>query len=289
VSGSVPVGVPLRSTLKAFREAVLAQQTQWAAGAYDALSARLIEQAGFEAVFTTGYGISASVLGAPDVGLYTMTENLTVVRNVTSAVRVPVIADADTGYGNTTNVQRTVREFEAAGVAGFTLEDQVNPKRCPLLTKKADLISVEDACAKIRAAIDARRDPQLLVIARTDARDPRAYAAAGADLIQPVGAAFGNIESLQVLRQRCGVPLSVMIAGWYRDAGKAQISAVAGLATFPLVPLLTAANAIRQNLCTLRQGHAVDGLPVEQMAEREMAEVLGLPELEASEQRYKSS
>jgi methylisocitrate lyase len=224
-----------------------------------------------------------------------MSENLTVVRNVVSAVKTPVVADADTGYGNTTNVQRTVREFEAAGVAGFTLEDQVNPKRCPLLAVTADLVSVEEACAKIRAAVDARRDPKLLVIARTDARDPAeailratVYVAAGADLIQPIGRAFGDIAGLRILRERCGVPLSVMIAGWYRNVSRAEISSVAGLATFPLVSLLTAAAAIRENLRALSAGALVDALPHQQMAERDMAQVLGLPELEANERQYRN-
>ena len=106
-------------------------RTIWAAGAYDALSALLIDRAGFDAVFTTGFGISASLLGRPDVELYTLTENVGVVHRITDLVSKPVFADADTGYGNVINVQRTVREFENAGVAALSLEDQFSPKRCP--------------------------------------------------------------------------------------------------------------------------------------------------------------
>jgi 2-methylisocitrate lyase-like PEP mutase family enzyme len=264
-----------------FRKKVLAQRTVWAVGAYDALSARLIEQAGFEAVFTTGFGIAASVLGLPDIGLYTMTENLGVVRNVVSAVGIPVIADADTGYGNSLNVQRTVREFEAAGVQAITLEDQVTPKRCPLLTEVAELLPTQEAAEKIRAAVATRRNPDLVVIARTDADNPEeaieravAYVAAGADLVQPIGKAFADLDSLKRLRRECGVPLSVMIAGWYRSMSRAEIASVAGLATYPLVPVLTAAEALRENLAALAREGRIDRLPRGQMNAQELAKLL---------------
>jgi len=116
---------------RALRNIIEAGRTIWSAGAYDALSARLVDEAGFDAVFTTGFGISASHLGLPDVELYTMTENLGVVRHMVNSVKRPVIADGDTGYGNVINVIRTVREFEHAGVAGIVFEDQLIPKRCP--------------------------------------------------------------------------------------------------------------------------------------------------------------
>jgi methylisocitrate lyase len=114
---------------KEFKARVAGQKTVWAAGAWDALSAKFIEEAGFEAVLTSGFAVSASFLGAPDAELYTMSENLTVVRNVIGAVKVPVVADIDTGYGNAINVMRTVREFEAAGASAVILEDQVAPRR----------------------------------------------------------------------------------------------------------------------------------------------------------------
>ena len=130
---------------KTLRQILAAGRTIWTAGAYDALSARLIDQAGFDAVFTTGFGISASHLGQPDVELYTMSENLGVVRNMVSTVRRPVIADGDTGYGNVINVMRTVREFERAGVAGIVFEDQVIPKRCPCAASTIEVLPREDA------------------------------------------------------------------------------------------------------------------------------------------------
>ncbi len=133
------------------RELLAGQETILAPGAYDALSARLIEAAGFPVVYMTGFGVAASMLGRPDVGLATMTEMVDSARRITQSVRVPVIADADTGYGNALNVVRTVREYEAAGVAGIQLEDQVAPKRCGHMTGR-QLIDTDEMEGKIRAA-----------------------------------------------------------------------------------------------------------------------------------------
>ena len=140
-----------------------------APGAYDALSAKLIQHMGFEAVYATGAGISAGLLGEPDVGLVTMTEQITRAKNIVDAVDIPVICDADTGYGDIINVMRTVREFEKAGVAGIHIEDQKMPKKCGHL-EGIELISQEKMVQKLRAAVEARRDEQFVIIARTDAR-----------------------------------------------------------------------------------------------------------------------
>ena len=148
---------------RALRQILESGRTIWSAGAYDALSAIMIERAGFDAVFSTGFGISASHLGQPDVELYTMTENLGVVRNMVSAVKRPVIADGDTGYGNVINVMRTVREFERAGVAGIVFEDQVLPKRCPAAATRVDVLPAAEAARKIRGAVEARRDRKSVV------------------------------------------------------------------------------------------------------------------------------
>src|SRR5579872_3762564 len=127
-----------------------------APGAYDGFSARLVEQAGFPAVYLTGNGMSGSVLGQPDVGLMTLTEVAAVARNVAACVSVPVIVDADTGYGNAINVVHTVRSLETAGVAAIQLEDQVNPKRCGHLPGKREVVERDEAIRKIAAAVDAR-------------------------------------------------------------------------------------------------------------------------------------
>ncbi len=140
-----------------------------APGAYDALLARLVERAGFAAVYMTGSGISASTLGQPDLGLVSFAEMAQRAGYIAGAVDIPVIADADTGYGGVHNVARTVRAYERAGVAALHLEDQASPKRCGHFEGKT-LIPVEEAAAKIRAAVQARSDPELVIIARTDAR-----------------------------------------------------------------------------------------------------------------------
>lgn len=152
-----------------FRELVERDETLPAMGAYDALSASLIEQAGGEVVYMSGSSVSTSTHGKPDVGLTTMTEMVDRARQIVGAVDVPVFCDADTGYGNPVNVVRTVEEFERAGVAGIHIEDQDFPKKCGHFADKS-VIPVEEMEQKIRAATDAREDEDFLIIARTDAR-----------------------------------------------------------------------------------------------------------------------
>lgn len=163
-------------------------------GAPFPLAARLIERAGFDAVYLSGAAFSAGLMGIPDVGLFTRTELVQQTRLLTQNTQLPVIVDADTGFGNALNVERTVRELEAAGAAAIQLEDQELPKRCGHLSGKS-LVSTEEMCTKIRAAVDARVDDDFVIIARTDARAglgfdaaverARAYLAAGADWIFP--------------------------------------------------------------------------------------------------------
>ncbi len=161
-------------------------------GAHDALTARVIEKTGFKAVTCGGYSLAASLLGKPDIGLLGMKEMADQYRNMVEAVDIPVFADGDTGYGDVNNVMRTVREYEKAGVAGLFIEDQVFPKRCGHMEGK-NVIPAEEMVAKIRAAVYAREDEDLVLMARTDAlavhgideaiRRGNLYAEAGADLI----------------------------------------------------------------------------------------------------------
>ena len=137
-------------------------------GAYDTLTARLVEAAGFAAVYLTGGGYSRAS-GYPDLGLLTLTENTQFIGRTVEAVGIPVIADADTGYGNAINVIRTVREYEKSGVAAFHIEDQVSPKKCGHYEGK-EVISLGEMVGKIRAAVDTRQEPDLVIIARSDAR-----------------------------------------------------------------------------------------------------------------------
>ncbi|MGH7949433.1 MAG: isocitrate lyase/PEP mutase family protein [Candidatus Binataceae bacterium] len=173
------------------RELLARPGTVVAPFAYDCIQARLAEQAGFQAVYMTGFG-TAAARGYPDLGILTMSEMAANVRAICGSVNVPVIADADTGYGNPVNVARTVREYEDAGAAALHIEDQVWPKRCGFLAGK-QVIPIDDMIAKVRAACDARRDANFVIIGRSDALQPngwddtirrvRAYRDAGADML----------------------------------------------------------------------------------------------------------
>jgi carboxyvinyl-carboxyphosphonate phosphorylmutase len=186
-----------------------------APGAYDAFTARLIEAAGFEAVYLSGAGVSYSLLAEPDVGLVTLSEMVDRVRSIASAVKVPVICDGDNGHGNAMNLMRTVRLFEQAGAAAVQFEDQAFPKRCGHLAGKK-LVSVEEMVGKIRAACAARSSRDFLIIGRTDARAPLgldeairragAFLEAGADVLF-VEAPQDRDELLAVARAFPGVPL----------------------------------------------------------------------------------
>ncbi|MGJ8455394.1 isocitrate lyase/PEP mutase family protein [Pseudothermotoga sp. U03pept] len=188
--------------------------------AYDALSAVLIQKTGFEVVGTTGYGISASLIGQPDIGLIGFGEMLERVRTIVNATELPVDADIDTGYGNALNVYWTVKNFAKIGVAGVRLEDQVWPKRCGHMEGKS-IISTEEMVTKIKAAVDARKDdnPELVIGARTDARSvagfeevlsrAKAYAEAGADYIYVE--APQSIEEIEKLVKEVEKPISFNI------------------------------------------------------------------------------
>src|SRR5580658_794400 len=177
-----------------------------APGAYDCITARMIEQAGFSAVYMTGAG-TAAMLGYPDYGLVTMSEMAENAGRIAAAVDVPVIADADTGYGNELNVVRTVREYEQRGVAGMHLEDQGFPKKCGHLENKV-IIPLEDYLAKIRAAVSARRDPDFVIIARTDARAVSGFeeAVRRVNASFDAGADMAFVEAPESLEEVAAVP-----------------------------------------------------------------------------------
>lgn len=203
----------MRTTTR-FRELMASGRIIVAPGAFDALSARLAAEAGFDAVYMSGSNSAAAFLGIPDLGLMTATEMAMNARAIANAITVPLVCDGDTGYGNALNVQRTVREFEQAGAAAIQLEDQDFPKRCGHFDGKT-LIPVEEAAAKIRAACDARRDDDFVIIARTDARTvaglddainrANAYRAAGADMIfveSPM-----SVDEFREIARRVNAPL----------------------------------------------------------------------------------
>ncbi len=276
------------------KQLIHSKKTVWAAGAFDALSARLIQEAGFDALLTSGYGISSSFLGEPDTEFYTMTENLSVVRNICNAVTIPVVADIDTGYGNAVSAMRTLREFENAGASAVIVEDQVSPKRCPCSSSAIDIVPMEEHVGKIRAMVAARQNPDMLIIARTDAVDGaeairrgRAYVAAGADLIQPISRCFKDFAGLQAMREGCGVPLSLQLLAWLEtDLDRKQIEQVAALATYPLVALMSATQAMRTNLRALADAKSSKQLPLAVTGLHDFNDFIGFSRVDALQKKY---
>jgi len=241
-----------------------------APGAYDGLTARLVAAAGFSVVYATGAGISNSQLGLADVGLITMSEMLDQVRKMVGAVEVPVIADIDTGYGNAVNLYRTVREFMRAGVAAVQIEDQVIPKKCGHFAGK-QLIPFEEAVLKIRAAVEARGDSDLVIIARTDAiavagfpeamRRARAYHEAGADALF-VEAPRSKDELAEIGRGLPGVKIANIVEGGLTPIVPAKDLAAMGfrLAIYANLVLRSSVKAIQGSLAHLRATGDSEGI-----------------------------
>ena len=268
-----------------------------APGAFDPLAARCVEDAGFPAVYMTGFGTSAALLGRPDVGLATMSEMADNAGRIASCVDIPVIADADTGYGNPLNVIRTVGAFEAAGVAGIHIEDQVAPKKCGHMDGKL-VIAAAEMAQKVRAAVEARSDPDFMIIARTDARAvegldaaferARIYRDAGADaLFIEALRSEGEIEAAAA--EFSGVPL---LFNW-AEGGKTPPIALQRLAElgyriviFPISTLLAATAGMRTILAEIAAtgtpAAALDDLP----SFGDFTDFIGLPEARGAEQRY---
>ena len=234
-----------------------------APGAYDGFSARLIEAAGFRCVYMTGAGTAASHLGQPDLGLATLTEMANHAGHLASCVSLPVVADADTGYGNVLNVVRTVREYEKAGVAGLHIEDQVAPKKCGHIAGK-QVIPTEEFCDKIRAASEYRTDPDFVIIARTDARAVTSledaidrgnrYAQAGADLIF-FEAPQTEDEIRRVAREIKAPLLANMVIGGKTPAIKVAELERLGfkMVIFPAVCMAAAVPAMEKSLAFLKE------------------------------------
>ena len=265
-------------------------------GAYDALSARLVEQAGFPAVYMTGFGVSAARLGLPDLGFAGLAEMVDQARNLASAVSIPVIADADTGYGNALQVRRTVQQYELAGVAALHLEDQVAPKRCGHLSGK-QVVPAEEFVGRIRAAVEARTDPDLLIIARTDAiavtgfddavRRAEAAAGVGADVL--FVEAPTTEEEIAALPRRLDWPLLFN----YAPSGRTPLPPFARLRELgyavvivPVDLLFTATRGMQRALAELRDRDATLRDPAHLVSFQEFCDLLSLPEQLTLEQRY---
>ena len=232
-------------------------------GVFDALSARIAEQVGFDAMFQTGYGSAAALLGMPDYGLLNAGETTDNARRIVQAVNVPVLVDADTGYGNPLNVWRLVRDLQSLGAAGIFLEDQIWPKRCGHMTGK-DVISTDNYIPKLKAALEARKNKDFIIVARTDARAPlgleeaiergEAYRKAGADVI--FVEAPRSIEELKKIANRIDAPL---VANMIEEGitpnlpAKELLEMGYRIAVFPLSGLYAATFAIKEVFIELKK------------------------------------
>ena len=265
-----------------------------APGAYDALTARLLEQAGFEAVYRGGYAASAAAFALPDLGITTLTDLVDHLRRMTNAIDVPVIADADTGYGEVPQVVHTVHELEAAGAAAIQFEDQVFPKRCGHMEGKK-VIPAEEMVIKLRAAIAARRNPETVIIARSDATAvtglddaiarSRMYADAGADVIF-IDAPTSEDDLRKIAAGGIGAVLMVNVSehGKTPDLGAQRFQELGfGLVIYPTSTLFAAAQSTKELAAQLKaNGSTVASVP-RMMPFDELNGILGRDEWDSRE------
>jgi 2-methylisocitrate lyase-like PEP mutase family enzyme len=266
-------------------------------GVYDGVSARLVERAGFPAAYMTGYGTSASRLGLPDLGYAGLAEMADHARNLAAAVSIPLIADADTGYGNALGVRRTVHTYEAAGVAALHIEDQVAPKRCGHLSGH-QIVPLAEFAGKIRAAVEARRDPDLMIIARTDAisavgvdealRRGEAAARAGADVL------FIEAPRDEAEVERIAGAFDTPLLYNYASGGRSPMLPFPRLRALgfaililPVDTLLVATKAITAFLAALRAGDDVRALGDLAMPFAEFNALIGAADQMALADRYR--
>ena len=267
-----------------------------APGVAECVGARLVAEQGFDALYMTGAGTTASRLGMPDVGLLGVTEMADNAGRIAEAAGLPLIADADTGYGGPINVRRTVRCYERAGVAGVHMEDQDWPKRCGHLTGKT-LIPAEEMCAKVRAAVDARSDPDFIVIARTDAIAVEGFEAAldRAKAYEEAGADVLFVEAPTTMEQVEAIPKAFARPTLYNMAmsGKtpvlpaSEIEALGfGVVIYPGLSLSAAIPAIRRALAELRETGGIEASSADMASFRDFFELMGLEAVQGLESRY---
>ena len=268
-----------------------------APGVADAFAARMVAMEGFDVCYMTGFGTSLTRLGAPDVGLLTATEMVDNAARIVDASGLPVIADADTGYGNPINMRRTIRDYERAGVAGVHIEDQVWPKRCGHLAGKR-VIPTQEMVAKIQAACDARNDADFTIIARCDAiavegldaaleRGER-YRVAGADMLF-IEAPVGREQVARVAQHFKGVPLlyNMAASGKTPDLDAKELGQLGfKLAIFPNWVILAAIPAMQSVLRELKAKGGVADIRGRVATFKEFTEIAGLPEIQVLEERY---
>jgi len=280
------------------KKLILSKKVLVMPGAYDALSAKIIEKANFKAIQCSGYGIAASLLGKPDVGILSMSEMLNQTRNICSAVDIPIMADGDTGFGNAINVYYTVQAFEAAGAAGINLEDQTFPKKCGHMNGK-EVILMEEMVQKIRAAVDAKKDKDFIINARTDSiavhgieeaiKRGNAYAKAGADLI--FVEAPRTIEDIKYLIKNIKAPVSINMT----SGGKTPLVSIKELQeigvariSIPVTAIFAAAKAIEKAMNIINvEGFLPTVNHLEDIATfKQFTDLVGLPEVKRMERKY---
>jgi len=283
----------LRQTLK---KLLNRKQLLVAPGCFDGLSARLVQEAGFEAAYLSGGAIARS-MGIPDIGLVTMSESIERAAQVVSAIQIPVIADADTGYGNAVNLVRSVREFERIGVAAIHIEDQITPKRCGHLDGK-EVISRAEMEMKLKAALDTRTDPDFCIIARTDARGvhgledaigrAQAFAKLGVDAIF-VEAPQSESELAEIPKRLPDVPLLVNVF----KGGKTPMLPIERLqqmgyriAIYPSETQRAAIHAMRSVLTTLKREGTTESIDASLTTFKERDKVVGLDDWQKIEHTY---
>lgn len=296
---------------KRFRALMAREKCLVTPGIFDALSARIAEKAGFEAIAISGFGVETTLLGRPDIGLLTMSELVDTARRIANAVDVPITVDAETGFGGVHNIARLVREMEDAGIAGIQIEDQTSPKRCPALEGRA-LVSLEEQVVRLQAALAARSDPDFLIIARSDAdivsydelvRRSNRYLEAGADMAMPICFQFNgtSVERMapdaqmelyaRLTRDIDGPVKGVLIPKGYTAADMAGIGyRVIGLTA---ITIEAAASAMFRALSDLRHEGSEEGYRTRNAPEvscpRGIMDLVRLEEFLAFEKRFAGS
>ena len=260
--------------------------------AYDALSARAIQAAGFKVAGTTGYGMHGAVLGQPDTGLLALNETVSILSKMADAVDIPILADAEGGYGSAMNVIRTIKEYEKTGVGGLFIEDQKQPPNCPFI-KAPELISTDEMVGKIRAAVDTRKDKDLVIIARTDApfeeaiERANAYMEAGADMVKILPK---TREELEALPSRVNGPIHL---GLYanKDINDGMTAADCGklgykIITFPMSCLFANVAATMSILQYIQENGTDEGYTGKVMQFNEYLKFIGVDEYKTLISKY---
>jgi 2-methylisocitrate lyase-like PEP mutase family enzyme len=288
------------SVRQRFRARIAKKQLIVAPGIYDAYGARMVEKAGFEAVYMTGNGVSASVLGRPDVGLVDLTLFSRHAHYAAACVDIPLICDADTGYGNAVNVRHTVREFEAAGVAAIHIEDQLTPKRCGHLPGARPVIELPEAVGKIEAAVAGRTDPDFIIIARTDVASgqgvgaaierAKAFHKAGADvLFVELKTSPTVIEDMKRITESVDAPFLVNIDGGGKlgELSAPEIEKLGfRIAIYPGLERYAAGFAMQEALGALKRDGSTRSVRDRMLTMPQYNEVLGLNDIEQWEKKY---